>query len=81
MTKSTASLLTFLLSSVFHEIVMIVVSGKVRGYLFMMQMTQYPLILMGRTKFIRQRPVLGNFLFWLGMMIGFPALNILYLMF
>jgi len=46
--KSTASLLTFLLSSFFHEYVMIVVSGKVRGYLFMMQMSQYPLILMGR---------------------------------
>lgn len=88
--KSTASILAFLISSIFHEIVMIVVSGKIRGYLFIMQMSQYPLILMGRvrfdfylrqTEFIRKRPAFGNFLFWFGLMIGFPALNILYLMF
>ncbi|KAL4400675.1 Sterol O-acyltransferase 2 (Sterol-ester synthase 2) [Malassezia pachydermatis] len=81
MSKNMASILTFLLSSILHELVMIIVSGKIRGYLFMMQMSQYPLIMIGRTQFIRSRPAFGNFLFWFGMIIGFPMLNILYLKF
>lgn len=48
MSKNMASILTFLLSSILHELVMIIVSGKIRGYLFMMQMSQYPLIMIGR---------------------------------
>ena len=81
MSKSSASVFTFLLSSVFHEIVMIIVSGKIRGYLFAMQMSQIPLIMMARLEFIRSRPALANCLFWMGMVIGLPMLNILYLMF
>ena len=81
MSKSSASVFTFLLSSVFHEIVMIIVSGKIRGYLFAMQMSQIPLIIMARLEFIRSRPALANCLFWMGMVIGLPMLNILYLMF
>ncbi|KAI3623186.1 ARE2 [Malassezia furfur] len=79
--KRHAALLTFFFSSILHEIVMIIVSGKVRGYLFMAQMSQYPLILLAQTKFIKNNPTLGNLLFWIGMMIGFPLLNIAYLVF
>lgn len=60
---------------------MIIVSGKVRGYLFMAQMSQYPLIMLAQTKFIKTHRSLGNLLFWIGLMIGFPLLNIAYLVF
>ena len=81
MSKQTASTLTFLISPVFHELVMIIVTGKIRGYLFVLQMSQIPLMFMARLQFIRARPVLGNILFWAGMIIGLPILNILYIVF
>ena len=36
--KKVAMLYTFLLSSLLHELVMAIVSGKIRGYLFALQM-------------------------------------------
>lgn len=77
--KSFAIFFTFLLSSLMHELVMAIVTGKVRGYLFTLQMAQLPLIVLGQTKFIRDSPARGNFLFWIGLMVGFPLLNVLYL--
>lgn len=44
MPRSAAIFITFLLSSLLHELVMAIVSGKIRGYLFAMQMAQLPLI-------------------------------------
>lgn len=46
--RKLAMFLTFLLSSLLHELVMAIVSGKVRGYLFAMQMAQLPLIVLGQ---------------------------------
>ena len=46
--RKLAMFLTFLLSSLLHELVMAIVSGKVRGYLFLMQMAQLPLIVLGQ---------------------------------
>lgn len=51
--KTTAMLLTFLLSAFLHELVMAIVSGKIRGYLFAAQMSQLPLILLSKVPFIR----------------------------
>lgn len=41
---------TFLLSSLLHELVMAIVSGKLRGYLFAMQMAQIPLMALGQVR-------------------------------
>lgn len=79
MSKSFAIFFTFLLSSLMHELVMAIVTGKIRGYLFAMQMAQLPLIALGQVKFIKDSPVLGNLIFWIGLMVGFPLLNVLYL--
>lgn len=81
LSKHTASLVTFFLSSVLHELVMIIVSGKLRGYLFFAQMSQYPLILLAQTPLIKNNRSLGNLIFWVGLMIGFPLLNIAYLVY
>ncbi|KAL9937539.1 hypothetical protein V8E36_003948 [Tilletia maclaganii] len=79
MPKRQAMFVTFLLSSLLHELVMAVVTGKIRGYLFAMQMAQLPLIVIGQIPFIRQNEFLGNLIFWIGLMVGFPLLNILYI--
>lgn len=67
--KSVAIFFTFLLSSLMHELVMAIVTGKIRGYLFLMQMAQLPLIVLGQTKFIKDSPARGNLLFWIGLIV------------
>jgi len=53
---------------------MAVVSKKFRMYLFLMQMAQLPMIAMGRLPVFRKNPTLGNILFWMGLIWGFPLL-------
>ncbi|CAE7208710.1 unnamed protein product [Rhizoctonia solani] len=72
--KFSATFLTFLLSALVHELVMAVVTKKIRMYLFILQMSQIPLIFLGRLPIIKQNKVLGNVLFWVGLMSGFPLL-------
>ncbi|CAO1631338.1 unnamed protein product [Sympodiomycopsis kandeliae] len=79
--KTSAMLATFLLSSFLHELVMAIVSGKIRGYLFAAQMAQLPLILVSKIPFIKNNETLGNLIFWIGLMCGFPLLNIGYLVY
>ncbi|EUC59627.1 O-acyltransferase [Rhizoctonia solani AG-3 Rhs1AP] len=76
--KFSATLLTFLLSAVVHELVMAVVTKKIRMYLFTLQMSQVPLIFLGRLPIIKQNQVIGNVLFWVGLMAGFPLLCVAY---
>ncbi|SPO29196.1 related to acyl-CoA sterol acyltransferase [Ustilago trichophora] len=81
LSKSMAMFLTFLLSSLVHELVMAIVSGKIRFYLFAAQMVQLPLIIISQIPFIKQNETLGNMIFWIGLMAGFPLLNIGYLVY
>ncbi|KAF8603802.1 MBOAT-domain-containing protein [Ceratobasidium sp. AG-I] len=76
--KLSATFITFLLSALVHELVMAVVTKKIRAYLFVMQMSQIPLIFVGRLPIIRRNKVLGNVLFWIGLMAGFPMLCVAY---
>ncbi|KAI8362469.1 MBOAT, membrane-bound O-acyltransferase family-domain-containing protein [Mortierella sp. GBAus27b] len=78
LSKGNAAFATFFLSSCVHELVMMVVTRKVRLYLFGLQMFQLPLIWMGNMKVIRSQPRLANTLFWLGMFCGPPLLAIAY---
>lgn len=50
LSKRSALLWTFLFSSMLHELVMIIVTGKWRGYLFIMQMSQLPLMMLARVR-------------------------------
>jgi sterol O-acyltransferase len=118
--RTSATFLTFLLSALCHELVMAVVSKKIRAYLFGMQMAQLPMIgellhspvsafrsirawrpargalgfetdesliphpyvvsavAMGRMPIVKRNKALGNVVFWLGLMSGFPLLAIAY---
>lgn len=59
LSRSAATLLTFLLSACVHELVMAVIFGKVRGYLLALQMLQLPLVMLSRTRFLKGKDVLG----------------------
>ncbi|KAF2457446.1 MBOAT, membrane-bound O-acyltransferase family-domain-containing protein [Lineolata rhizophorae] len=79
LSKSTATFVTFLLSACVHELVMLCLFKKVRGYLFAMQLMQLPLAAMSRTKFLKGRNVLGNVVFWFGLFVGPSFITSLYL--
>ncbi|KAI9451689.1 MBOAT, membrane-bound O-acyltransferase family-domain-containing protein [Lactarius psammicola] len=79
--RSRAMFVTFLLSAAAHELVMAVVTRKIRMYLFTMQLIQIPLIAVGRTPAIKRNNRLGNMVFWLGLYAGFPLLCVAYVLY
>ncbi|RCK67440.1 Sterol O-acyltransferase 2 [Candida viswanathii] len=79
--KAQAAIITFALSSLVHELAMYVIFGKLRGYLLLFQMSQIPLILMARSKFMKGRKVLGNIICWFGFISGPSIICTLYLVF
>lgn len=81
MSKKTATVLTFLLSSCIHELVMFVIFKKFRGYLLALQMCQLPLVALSRTRYLRDKRVLGNVIFWMGIFTGPSLMCSLYLTF
>ncbi|KZT21564.1 MBOAT-domain-containing protein [Neolentinus lepideus HHB14362 ss-1] len=76
--RSSAMFLTFLLSAAVHEMVMAIVTQKIRMYLFTLQLIQIPLIYLGRLPVIKRNKLLGNIVFWLGLYAGFPLLCVGY---
>ncbi|KAI0061050.1 MBOAT-domain-containing protein [Artomyces pyxidatus] len=78
LSRSRAMFLTFLLSAAVHELVMAVVTQKIRMYLFTMQLIQIPLIAVGRIPAIKRNKLMGNVVFWLGLYAGFPLLCVAY---
>ncbi|CAG8983201.1 hypothetical protein HYALB_00004028 [Hymenoscyphus albidus] len=78
-TKYTATFITFFLSAILHEMLMVILFHRVRGYLLIMQLCQLPLIRFSRTRFMRKRPTSGNVLLWVGLLTGPGLLCSLYL--
>ncbi|TFK29702.1 sterol O-acyltransferase [Coprinopsis marcescibilis] len=78
MSKISAMFFTFALSAAAHELVMVIVTRKIRMYLFMLQIIQIPLILIGRAPVIKRNKLMGNVVFWLGLYAGFPLLCVAY---
>jgi len=78
LSKNSATFLTFLFSSCFHELVLAVTGKKLRIYMFVLQMTQIPLIYITRWPSVRRQKVLGNCIFWMGMFVGPPLLAVAY---
>ncbi|KAF9240644.1 MBOAT, membrane-bound O-acyltransferase family-domain-containing protein [Melanogaster broomeanus] len=78
LSRTGAMFVTFLLSAAAHELVMVVVTRKIRLYLFLMQLIQFPLILVSRAPALRRNKLIGNVVFWLGLYAGFPLLCVAY---
>ncbi|WVQ63720.1 uncharacterized protein L199_001873 [Kwoniella botswanensis] len=81
LSRTSAAFVTFLLSALCHELVMAVVTKKIRPYLFLMQMAQLPMIALGRLPIVKRNKTVGNIVFWAGLMSGFPLLAICYLIY
>lgn len=81
LSKSAAVFFTFMLSSVVHELVMLVIFGRLRGYLLLFQMSQVPMIFLSLSEFMKKRKVLGNIICWAGFLSGPSMITILYLMY
>ncbi len=79
--KTTATLVTFFLSSLIHEVAMYVIFKKVRFYLLSLQMFQLPLVQIMRSKLFKKYPVLANVFFWDGIVLGPTLLCTMYLVF
>lgn len=77
--KGTATFITFLLSACVHELLMLCLFKKIRGYLFTMQLMQVPLAMLGRTKLLKGKDLLGNVVFWFGLFVGPSVITALYL--
>lgn len=77
--KHTATLITFFLSACVHELLMWCIFKKLRGYLLAMQMFQLPLVRLSRTRWLKDKKVLGNAIFWTGILTGPSLLCSLYL--
>ncbi|KAH9893488.1 MBOAT-domain-containing protein [Cubamyces lactineus] len=78
LTKQSAMFVTFLVSAAAHELVMAIVTQKIRFYLFALQIAQIPLIAIGRIPAIRRNKLMGNIVFWVGLYAGFPLLCVAY---
>lgn len=78
LSRTTAMFVTFFFSAMAHELVMAVVTKKIRMYLFLMQLIQIPLILVSRAPAIQRNKLMGNVVFWLGLYAGFPLLCVAY---
>lgn len=73
--RMSAVWVTFLFSSMLHEAFMVVCFKMFRPWLFVSQMAQIPMIIIGRDL---KGTRIGNFLFWFGIVLGVPLLSVLY---
>ncbi|KAF7542451.1 hypothetical protein G7Z17_g11560 [Cylindrodendrum hubeiense] len=78
--KSGATVITFLISAVGHEIVMACITKKLRGYGFVCQMLQLPIVVLQRTRWVRGRQTLNNVCFWCSMILGLSLICALYVL-
>ncbi|QLG70776.1 hypothetical protein HG535_0A07180 [Zygotorulaspora mrakii] len=77
--KNQATLVTFFLSAVVHELAMYVLFKRLRSYLFFFQMGQLPLVALSNSRFLKKRTIIGNVIFWIGICTGPSVLCTLYL--
>ncbi|ATY63677.1 sterol o-acyltransferase (APE2) [Cordyceps militaris] len=78
--RAGATALTFLISAVGHEIVMGCITKKLRGYGFICQMLQLPIVMLQRTPWVRGRRTLNNVCFWSSMIMGLSLICALYVL-
>lgn len=75
MGRSMATVTTFLISAAGHEVVMGCITKKLRGYGFICQMLQLPIVMLQRTRWVRGRETLNNAMFWCSMILGLSTVS------
>lgn len=79
--RSTATVMTFALSSIVHELAMYVIFKKIRFYLTFLQMSQLSLVRLSKTEWMKDKLILGNCIFWFGIVFGPSLMCTMYLVF
>ena len=59
MSRPVATVITFFISALAHELVMGCITKKVRGYGFVAMMLQMPIVMVQRSKWVRGRTLLN----------------------
>lgn len=80
MSRPVATVITFFISALAHELVMGCITKKVRGYGFVAMMLQMPIVMVQRSKWVRGRTLLNNVLFWCSMILGLSMMCALYVL-
>jgi hypothetical protein len=75
MSRPMATVITFLISALAHELVMGCITRKFRGYGFIAMMLQMPIVMVQRSKWVRGRTLLNNVLFWCSMILGLSMVS------
>ena len=78
--NSIAMLITFLVSSLGHELIMGCITKKLRGYGFVAMMLQLPIVAMQRSRWVKGRWVFNNAAFWSSMILGLATMCSLYVL-
>jgi hypothetical protein len=80
LSRPLATLITFLISALAHELVMGCITRKFRGYGFFAMMLQMPIVMVQRSKYVKGRTLLNNVLFWCSMVLGLSMVSPVMLM-
>lgn len=75
--RGYATVITFLVSAIGHEVVMACITKKIRGYGFFCQMLQLPIVMLQRTKWVRGKETMNNVCFWCSMIMGLSLVSLL----
>ena len=75
MSRPMATVITFFISALAHELVMGCITRKFRGYGFVAMMLQMPIVMVQRTKWVRKQELLNNVLFWCSMILGLSMVS------
>jgi len=75
MSRPIATVITFFISALAHELLMGCITRKFRGYGFVAMMLQMPIVLMQRSRWVRDKHLLNNVLFWCSMILGLALVS------
>ncbi|KAJ5894051.1 Sterol O-acyltransferase ACAT/DAG/ARE [Penicillium taxi] len=78
--RPVATFITFLVSSIFHEVVMSCITKKLRGYGFIAMMLQLPIVAVQKSNFFKGRTTLNNAFFWCSMILGLSMMCVFYVL-
>jgi len=80
MSRPVATVITFVVSALAHELVMGCITRKFRGYGFVAMMLQMPFVVIQRSRFMRDKKLFHNTAFWFSMILGNSMLCALYVL-
>lgn len=75
MSRNMSTLVTFLISAFGHELVMSCITKKLRGYGFLAQMSQLPIVAIQKTKFVKGKKLFNNVMFWISFILGLSIVS------